>query len=107
LKLGQVGGYDIPYFSKNNFLTKNHIIQQFTGDAELLGYLPDSVNRSTITREFLLALLFNVKREKYYYLYNLYKKEKMNQTLNHGKLYEVNVKTDYAKSISEFISTTK
>ena len=105
--MGQVGGYDIPYFSKSKIFTKDHIIQQFTGDVELLQYLPDSINRTTITREFLLALLFNVRREKYYYLYNLYKEQKINQTLNHGKIYKINIKKDFAKNINEFITTTK
>ena len=65
-------GYEIPYFSKSKLLTKNHIIEQFNGDAELCKYLPDKVNKSTITREFLLSLLFNVRKDKYLHLYTMY-----------------------------------
>ena len=76
----------MPYFSKSKMLTKDHIIQQFIGDTELLQYLPDVLNRATVTRDFLLALLFNIKREK---------------------CYEVDIKNDYAARISNFISPTK
>ena len=38
-------------------------------------YLPNSVNKATVTREFLLPFLFNVKPDKYYYLYNTHKKQ--------------------------------
>ena len=99
--------YELPFFSKSKMLTKDHIIQQFIGDTELLQYLPDVLNRATVTRDFLLALLFNIKREKYYYLYNIYKKQKANQSVCNGKIYEVDIKNDYAARISNFISPTK
>lgn len=73
----------------------------------MLEYLPDKLNKSTVTREFLLALLFNVKKEKYLYLYNLYKTQKMNSTYFHGKIYEVNIKKDYANNLGKFITTSK
>lgn len=81
-----VGGYDIPYFSKGNLLTKNHIIEQFNNDYELSQYLPDSVNRSTITRSFPLSLLYNVRKDKYLYLYNIYKKQKANKSYSNGRV---------------------
>ena len=74
----------MPYFAKNKLLTKDYIISQFIGDEELLEYLPDKLNCSTVTRDFLLALLFNVKKEKYLQLYNLYKNQQINQTYFHG-----------------------
>jgi len=74
--LGAIGGYDLPYFSKDKFLTKTHIISQFNNDIELAQYLPDRINPSTVTRSFLLALLFNVRKEKYLNLYGLYKQKK-------------------------------
>ena len=107
MKLGQIGGYELPYFSKSKMLTKDHIIQQFIGDEELLQYLPDFVNKATVTREFLLALLFNVTSEKYYYLYSIYKKQKANQSLCNGKIYEVSIKNDYVEKISNFIAPTQ
>ena len=76
MKLGQIGGYDIPYFSKENILTKSNIIAQFTGDEELSKYIPDQCNSSTVTRSFLLSLLFNIRRDKYLELYNKYKQKK-------------------------------
>lgn len=88
-------------------MTKNHIISQFIGDQQLLEYLPDKLNRSTITREFLLALLFNVRKEKYLYLYNLYKTQKINQTYFHGKVYEVNIQKDFANTLENFVTTSK
>ena len=105
-----MGGYELPYFSKSKMLTKDHIIQQFIGDTELLQYLPDVLNRATVTRDFLLALLFNIKREKYYYLYNIYKQQqqqKTNQSVCNGKIYEVDIINNYAARIINFISPTK
>ncbi len=88
-------------------MTKDNIIEQFIGDEQLLEYLPDKLNKSTITREFLLALLFNVKKEKYLYLYNLYKTQKINKTYFHGKNYEVNIKKDFVNNLGNFITTSK
>ena len=73
----------------------------------MLEYLPVSVNRTTITREFLLALLFNIKRDKYYYLYNIYKKEAANRSFSGGKVYEVKIKNEFANNIGNFINTIK
>lgn len=107
MRLGQIGGYDIPYFSKGNLLTKNHIIEQFNNDYELSQYLPDSVNRSTITRSFLLSLLYNIRKDKYLYLYNIYKKQKANKSYFNGKVYEINITPDYAKNIQQYSPTSK
>lgn len=68
-----MGGYDLPYFSKDKFLTENHITSLFTGDLELAKYLPDKISPTTKSRSFLLALLFNVLRDKYLSLYTTYK----------------------------------
>ena len=100
-------GYSIPYFSKNKLLTKDNIIQQFIGDQQLLEYLPDKLNKSTLTGEFLLTLPFNVKKEKYLYLYNLYKNQKINRTYFHGKIYEVNIKKDFANNLGNYIKMSK
>ena len=88
-------------------MTKEHLIEQFNNDTELHKYLPDKVNKSTITRSFLLSLLFNVKKEKYLNLYKLYKQEKANQSFFGGKIYEVNIDKDFANNIYEFNTTTK
>ena len=107
LKLGQIGGYSLPYFSKTKNLTKDHIIQQFVNDKELLEYLPDSLDKSTITRDFLLALLFNVKRDKYAKLYNIYKNQAANNAIGNGKIYQVEVKNIFAENINNFQSSAK
>lgn len=88
-------------------LTKDHIINQFTGDIELQKYLPNSLNKATVTRSFLLALLFNIKKEKYLYLYNIYKTQKANHSYGSGKVYEIKVTNDYAQNIHQFNTTTK
>lgn len=107
LKLGEVGGYDLPYFSKEKYLTKDHIISQFTGDQELLQYLPDKVNKSTVSRSFLLALLFNIRKEKYLKLYNIYKEQKANRAFGNGKVYNIEIRNDFANTISKFTNTSK
>ena len=102
-----IGGYELPYFSKQKLLTKDHIISQFIGDEELLKYLPDQLNKSTVTREFLLALLFNVRNDKYLNLYNTYKQEKSNRQFCNGKVYKVSITNKFANEISEYSTTTK
>ena len=91
LKLGQVGGYNLPYFSKLNLLTKENIIDQFTGDNELIKYVPDNCNRSTVTRSFLLSVLFNVNRNKYLALYDKYKRAKIEKSTAKGKIFEIDI----------------
>ena len=88
-------------------ITKDHIIEQFTGDIELQQYLPDTLNKATVTRSFLLALLFNIKKEKYLYLYNIYKTHLANRAYGNGKVYKIKITNDYAKNIYQFINTTK
>ena len=54
-----------------------------------------------------MALLFNIKREKYYYLYNIYKKETANRAFSGGKVYEIEMKNEFVNGIGNFINTTK
>lgn len=107
LKLGQVGGYDLPYFSKEKILTKKHIINQFNNDEELAKYLPNQINKSTVTRSFLLALLFNVRRDKYLLLYKNYKEKKKQISTTSGKLYEVSISLSFAEKIQNYSSNDK
>ena len=88
-------------------LTKNHIIYQFNNDLELAQYLPDQVSPSSITRSFLLALLYNVKREKYKLLYNIYKEHKKQSSTSNGKIFQIIVGNEFATSLSDYTSTTK
>lgn len=107
LKLGGIGGYDLPYFSKAKFLTKSHLVSQFNGDLELAKYLPDQINPTTVTRSFLLALLFNVRRDKYLSLYNSYKEKKKEYSTTNGKIYHISIDKTFLANIKNFSSTNK
>lgn len=102
-----MGGYNLPYFSKINLLTKQNLIEQFNNDEELGKYIPDNCRPSTITRSFILSLLFNVRREKYLSLYETYKKVKIEQSTTNGKVYEVNINGTFAKELNDYISVHK
>ena len=103
--MGEIGGYDLPFFSKDKFLTKTHIISQFNNDIELAQYLPDRINPSKVTRSFPLALLFNVKKEKYLNLYGLYKQKKETSTTG-GKHYNVSITQSLLLFIENYSPST-
>ena len=105
--MGQVGGYDLPYFSKEKLLTKNDIIIQFNNDPELAEYLPDHASSGTITRSFLLALLYNVKREKYMKLYESYKQHKKQISIGNKKIYHININDYFIDKFKNYESGTK
>ena len=94
----------MPYFSKFNVLTKSDIAKQFIGDNELQEYIPDNCNPSTVTRSFLLSLLFNVKRNKYLNLYDKYKKIKVEQSTTGN---EINANSEFANELNNYISAYK
>ena len=73
LPLGYFGGFSFPYYTKNKKLTKKHIFEKFVNDQNLLSYLPDNIPLTSITREFLLSVLFYGDRNKYLDLYDEYK----------------------------------
>ena len=50
-------GYKLPYYTKDKFLTKEQIFQNFEGDEELLKYIPNNPNLQNIPRELLLSIL--------------------------------------------------
>lgn len=79
----------------------------FNNDIQLAEYLPDHINPSTVTRSFLLSLLFNVKREKYVALYNLYKNKMKQSSTTSGKLYSVPVSESFINHIKNYIPNTK
>ena len=101
------GGYNIPYFSKSNILAKSNIIESFTDDYDLKDYIPDRYNPSTVIREFLLSLLFNVKRDKYLTLYNTYKRKKIEQSTTSGKIYEIDANSSFASELNKYITVLK
>ena len=52
LPIGCIGGLNIPYYSKDKKLTKEHIYAQFINDENLMSYLPDNPDIRCISREF-------------------------------------------------------
>ena len=66
-------GFNFPYYSKEQKLTKEDIFKNFFGDQALLAYIPDNRDIRCITREYLLSVLFSSNREKYLELYVKYK----------------------------------
>ena len=65
LNLGNIGGYQLPYYTKEQILTKKMIFQIFTVDQNLLKYLSDNPKLDAIPREYLLSILANIKRVEY------------------------------------------
>ena len=102
-----MGGFNIPYFSKERILTKQHIFQQFVGDDELQKYLPNNLKLTSITRELLLSILFYVKRDKYLNLYGIYKTKKVERAINGIKVYNVKIKDELFDKLQTYTSVRK
>ena len=66
----------LPYYKKENILTKSMIFQIFHDDDDLLQYIPTDTNLKSIQRYFLLFILANIRREKYAQLHSKYKEIK-------------------------------
>ena len=79
----------------------------FNNDAQLAEYLPDHISPSTVTRSFLLSLLFSVKKEKYIALYNSYKSRMKQSSTTGGKLYSVPVSESFFGHIKNYVPNTK
>ena len=60
-----LGGFSIPYHSKNKRLVKEDIFKELENDQDLLCYLPDSPDIKSLSRELKLSILFYSNREKY------------------------------------------
>ena len=97
----------MPYFSKDKILTKSHIIKQYNNDHELARYFAGQVSPYTIALEFLLALLYNVKMEKYLLLYNAYKEKKKQSSTTGGKIYKIGVGNEFIGQLRNYTSTIK
>ena len=54
-------------------MTKEDIFKKFVGDENLLVFIPDDPDIKSISREFLLSVLFYASRDKYLSLYEQYK----------------------------------
>lgn len=102
LPLGSIGGYLLPYYTKERVLTKQVLFQEFIGDDELLKYLPDNPKLATIPREFLLSILANVKREKYAKLYTQYKQIKVQRSTVGNKIYKAQITNEFSNGLKNF-----
>lgn len=87
LPLGYLGGYNLPYYTKSKKLTKAHIFEKFINTPNLLSYLPDNLRLTSITREFLLSVLFYGNRGKYLDLYEEYKETEIKKNNTGNKKY--------------------
>lgn len=98
LPLGCFGGFNLPYYTKNKKMTKEYIFQKFNNDPNLLSYLPDNVQLTSLTREFLLSVLFYGNRDKYLDLYEEYKDIQIQKSTTGNKKY-VALVTDEMKDL--------
>lgn len=102
MPLGSIGGYSLPYYTKEHILTKQMIFQIFVGDRDLLQYLPSNPKLQTIPREFLLSVLANIKREKYAQLYSKYKEIKSQRSTIGNKIYRAQITNQFFVGLKNF-----
>ena len=69
--------------------------------------MPDHINSSTVTRSFLLSLLYNIRREKYINLYNIYKQHKKQISTGNKKIYYINIHNSFAGQLQNYENETK
>lgn len=102
LPLGSIGGYSLPYYTKENILTKSMIFKIFEEDDALLQYLPDKPNLKTIPRDFLLCVMANIRREKYASMYAKYKDIKAQRSTVGNKVYKAQITNDFKNGLNHF-----
>ena len=102
-----MGGFNLPYYTKDKILTKEHIFAQFVGDEELLKYIPTGVKPSNLTRELLLSILAYIKKEKYLSLYGIYKAAKLQKCTTGNKNYDLKIQNNFADKFKEYISVNR
>ena len=56
MPLGRVGGYSFKYFTKDSLFTKRYILDKLKTIPLSEAYLPDGINRNSLTRNFLLTV---------------------------------------------------
>ena len=105
--MGCIGGLNLPYYTKEKILTKDHIFSQFVDDEELGKYIPTGVKSSSLSRELLLSILAYIRKDKYLSLYGLYKASKLQRSTVGYKNYDIKIGNDFAEKIREFISVNR
>ena len=99
-----MGGFNLPYYTKDKILTKEHIFSQFINDEELLKYIPTGVKPSSLTRELLLSILAYIRKEKYLSLYGIYKATKLQKSTTGSKNYDLKIQNNFVDKFREYIS---
>ena len=90
-----MGGYHLPYYTKENLFTKDMLFKIFLNDADLLRYIPNNPNLRAIPRDFLLSVLANIRREKYAQLYSKYKEMKTERSTGSNKIYKAIITNEF------------
>ena len=78
------------------------IFEIFTGDQDLLQYIPTDANIRAIPRDFLLTILANIRREKYAQLYSKYKEIKAEKTTGGNKIYKAQITNQFFTGLQNF-----
>ena len=102
LPLGSIGGYFLPYYTKENVLTKEKIFENFVGDRTLLQYLPDNANLKTIPCEFFLCVIANVRKNKYAAIYTKYKEIKAQRSTVGKQVYRAQIINEFRNGLNNF-----
>ena len=92
----------MPYYTKENVLTKTKIFENFIGDETLLKYLPNNVNLKTIPRDFLLCVIANVRKEKYAAMYAKYKEVKAQRSTVGKQVYRAQITNEFRNGLNSF-----
>ena len=91
--MGCIGGLNLPYYTKEKILTKEHIFSQFADDEELGKYIPTGVKSSSLSRELLLSILAYIS--------------KLQRSTVGYKNYDIKIENDFAEKLQEFISVNR
>lgn len=105
LPLGSSAGYAFNYFTGAHAFTKAHLWAYFTSDHNLMSYVPDNARLSYLSRDYLFAVLANVKKEIYVDLYNRYKEMLAKNVNTKWATYGVQIPPSMAEQIKSFIGS--
>ena len=56
--MGRTGGYTFKYFTKDSLFTKKYILDKLKTIPLSESYLPDGINRNSLTLNFLLTVIY-------------------------------------------------
>lgn len=101
----------MPYFRNEGILTKKFIISLIKGKPKYIDYLPDKVKLEHLSKSFLfsvnnyliLQLIAFLEPEVYSKLYDLYKKKSAETVFHKWDDYAIDVPSEVANSIKNFV----